>query len=291
MAQSKVGIAKEDKDTIFRSLVSLANQLKPWTFRLLVGSNKYSVSPDALKKYFERHFAKATEQFLEKERQEGKPWTSITAYIKATPNKDEQAKRANTVRLMAWGAVKGKLLEGLCLMAILSKMEAVSYGTEVLLFEQEGPLQVRDGDKTCFVWTQQLLESVESGLKARPDIVITRDGSKVTTKNILSVTECKCRGTLTADDIRGQFGKAYDLGSPSYTIVSYNAVPESLVNAAKELGIELQVFSLNTKDRERFIRGELDVGNDMATRLAVTRTRRQFQKAIEHKASELRRHG
>lgn len=135
------------------------------------------------------------------------------------------------------------------------------------------------------------MESFKSGLKAVPDIVITNASTRVTTSNILSIIECKCRETLGANDIRSEFGKAYDLGTSSYTLVSYNSVTNSLIDAGKELGIEIQVFSLNTPEREQFIRGERDVGEDMAQKLTASRKRRMFLTAIEDKTAQIKHRG
>ena len=290
---SKVRVASEDKDAIYSSLLSLAGRLRPtWNFLVSVpGIRKEPLSHASLKSYFNYHFERAQNTFLDKERQSGKPWETIAHYFKCTSDPNEQTERKNHLRLLAWSSVKGRFLEGLCLMATLSRMSSSARSIDVDLFTKAGPLEVRDENQIRFIWTQQSVESFKSGLKAVPDIVITNASTSVTTSNILSIIECKCRETLGANDIRGEFGKAYDLGSSSYILVSYNSVTKSLIDAGKELGIEIQVFSLNTPEREQFIRGERDVGEDMAQKLAIARKRRMFLTAIEDKTAQIKHRG
>lgn len=293
LLDSKVRVAREDKEVIYSSLLSLAGRLRPaWNFLVSVpGIRKEPLSRESLRSFFNYHFEKVQKTFLEKERQAGKPWATIAHYINCTSDPNEQTERKNHLRLLAWSSVKGRFLEGLCLMATLNRMSATVRSIDVDLFAQVGPLEVRDENQICFIWTQQSVESFKTGLKALPDIVITNTSTSVTTSNILSIIECKCRETLGANDIRGEFGKAYDLGSSSYILVSYNAVTKSLIDAGKELGIEIQVFSLNTPEREQFIRGERDVGADMAQKLALARKRRMFLTAIEDKTAQIKRRG
>jgi hypothetical protein len=234
---------------------------------------------------------KAQLNFLERQRQAGNHFPSIEHFIVNTPDINEQKVRRNYLRLLAWRGVKGKFLEALCLMATLTRMTPMGDSFEIELFAQEGPLRVQDQGVSCFIWTQQSVQSEKSGLKAVPDIVITKTPESVTTSNILSIIECKCRDSIGASELRGEFGKAYDLGSPSYILVSYNSVPQSVIDGGQVLGIDVQVFSLNTPERERFLRGERDVAEDMATRLALGRKRRMFLTAIENRASDVRRRG
>jgi hypothetical protein len=160
---------------------------------------------------------------------------------------------------------------------------------EITLFDQAGPIPVLDQETKCFIWSHPSMQSLRSGLKAVPDIVITSSSDGVTASNIISIIECKCRETLGASDIRGEFGKAYDLGSPSYVLVSYYSVPESLIEAGRKLGIDIQIFSLNTSERDRFMRRPQDVGEDMAIKLSSALRRRMFLTAIENRAADIQR--
>ncbi|MDE3051517.1 MAG: hypothetical protein KGJ48_16655, partial [Nitrospirota bacterium] len=181
-------MAREDKEAIYSSLLSLAGRLRPaWHFWLSVpGYTKEPLSREALKRFFDYQFKKAQKNFLESEGRAGKPWKSIEHYIRSSSDPNEQIQRKNPLRLLAWSSIKGKFLEGLCLMATICRMNPAARSTDVDLFAQVGPIQVRDDSQMCFIWAQQLVESLRSGLKAMPDIAITTTSDAVTTSNILS---------------------------------------------------------------------------------------------------------
>jgi len=291
--QTKAKVAHEDREAFHRSFLALANRLHPaWQFRVsIAGVGKERLSQESLQRLFANELVKAQLNFLESQREAGNHFRSIEHFIARTPDINEQKVRRNYLRLRAWRGVKGKFLEALCLMSTLTRMTPIGESFEVELFAQEGPLRVRDQDVSCFIWTQQSIQSEKSGLNAVPDIVITKTPEGVTTSNILSIIECKCRDTIGAGDLRGEFGKAFDLGSPSYILMSYNAVPQSVIDGGQALGIDVQVFSLHTPERERFLRGERDVGEDMAVKLLQGRRRRMFLTALEKRASDVRRRG
>jgi hypothetical protein len=60
------------------------------------------------------------------------------------------------------------------------------------------------------------------------------------------------------------------------------------MNAGTGLGIDIQIFSLSTPDRNQFIRGERDVEEDMAIKLSTARNRRLFLIALEDRAANVR---
>ncbi|MEX0805725.1 MAG: hypothetical protein WD688_20765 [Candidatus Binatia bacterium] len=292
LTQKKCDLAAEDLNAFYRSLASLAERLKPaWRFQISCepGQSHQFLTADSLRNAFAYQVGVAAENFLARERREGKPWPDIRSFIESSSDPKEQDIRKNYVRLLAWGSLKGKFLEALCLMATLSRLIPLEAQKNVDAFGTVGPLKVRDQDRTCFLWSRPIIESQHSGLNAVPDIVITSTPDRVSTTNILSIIECKCRQTIHAADLRGEFGKAYDLGSPSYVLVSYYDVQEIIVAAGRELGIDVQVFSLSTSDREQFVRGERDIGEDMAVKLLNARTRRTFLAALENRAADVRR--
>lgn len=288
--QTKAKIAHEDRMVFNRSLLGLAERLLPsWRFQIfLPGCGVTPLSKDSLEKFFVGELVNAQLNFLENQKKAGNHFRTIENFINGTPDTNEQKVRRNYLRLLAWRGIKGRFLEALCLMATLSQMSPSGETCDIRLFSQEGPIRVNDQGVHCFVWTQQSLDSIKTGLKAVPDIAITNTQEGVRTSNILSVIECKCRETIGAGDLRGEFGKAYDIGSPSYTLMSYNDVPQAIVDGGRTLGIDVQVFSLHTSEREQFLKGERDVAEDMARKLLSSRRRRMFLTAIEHRASDMK---
>ena len=112
---SKVRVAREDKEAIYSSFLSLADRLRPtWNFRVSVpGITKEPLSRESLKGLFDYQFERAQKTFLEREMQAGKSWATIEHYIRRTSDPNEQKERKNYLRLLAWGSVKGRFLEGL----------------------------------------------------------------------------------------------------------------------------------------------------------------------------------
>ena len=283
--------ASEDVKTFYRAFVSMAERLNAeWRFQIN-GEPARKVQPfsfESLRHMFSYELEAAQDNFLQREKRAGKDWSTVDRYVKSTSDPKEQTTRRNYLRLLAWRALKGRFLEGLCLMSTLSRMSPIGHQPDIDPFGQIGPIHVRDEDGECFLWTRPLVESQRSGLNAIPDIAITRTPDKVSTSNIVSVIECKCRDNLGASDLRAEFGKAYDLGSPSYVLVSYYSVRESLLNAGRGLGIDLQIFSLSTSDRNQFIRGERDLGEDMAIKLSNARNRHLFLTTLEDRTANVR---
>ncbi|MGH7827896.1 MAG: hypothetical protein ACREQ7_22315 [Candidatus Binatia bacterium] len=104
----------------YRSLHSLAERLKSaWRFQLSCEPGKSSqvLSVESLRSSFAYQVQVATENFLKRETRVGKAWASIKSFIESTADTKEQVIRKNYLRLLAWGSVKGKCLEALCLMS------------------------------------------------------------------------------------------------------------------------------------------------------------------------------
>ncbi|HNP84259.1 MAG TPA: hypothetical protein PKN47_22580 [Nitrospira sp.] len=289
--QNKARVANEDRKAFYGSLLTLKKRLEPaWSFRIAIsGGGKEILSQESLEKHFAIELVNAQLNFLKLQKKAGNHFATIEDFIANTPDINVQKVRRNYLRLMAWRRVKGQFLESLCLMSTLTRMIPQEKSFEVCLFAQEGPLPVQDQGVPCFIWTQQSVESQKTGLRAVPDITVTNTPEAVTTSNIVSIVECKCRSIIGAGDLRGEFGKAYDMGSPSYVLMSYNEVPQSVIDGGRALGIDVQVFSLHTSEREVFLRGERDMAEDMAIKLVQARRRRGFLTAIEQQASNVRR--
>ena len=121
-------------------------------------------------------------------------------------------------------------------------------------------------------------------MQARPDIVIATSNKKVDSVTIVNVVECKCRSLLDAQDIRREFGKAFDMDVRSYTVLSYYETPQRLKDAAKKLGIDLIDFGLSTSLRQDYLTGQRNLGYDLAETLESVRRSEWFIRTIEHSA-------
>ena len=133
-----------------------------------------------------------------------------------------------------------------------------------------------------------MLEGTNSGFKAKPDIVITNSSDAVTSQNIVAIIECKCRKVLTASEIRAEFGKANDLGTTFYTIVSYYEPTQRLIDQALTLGLTVIPFVLSqTEGRDDYLKAPKKICDELGKRLLKSRKGSDFSKAITEKQRSL----
>ena len=64
--------------------------------------------------------------------------------------------------------------------------------------------------------------------------------------------------------------------------------PTDCNGAAKALGLDLEVFPLNSGQRDSYLEGRLSLGDDLATTLADSLRRKSFLGNLEVASSEMR---
>lgn len=247
------------------------------------------LSSELLQRRFHDALVRAGASYLEEELLAGRQWQDVDSFLAAPAEDALQVGLRNRLKLAAWRAFKGPLLEALCLAAILSRFSPVHADPVVDLFRALGPLEISDGLQRQYLWTRPKIPFTQSGLEAAPDIVFTTSSDLPTSANTLSITECKCRRSLGAGDIRAEFGKAFDLASPSYTLLCYYPQPDRIVTAAEELGLAVEVFQLHSAERTQYLSDSRDLGKDLAKALERSRSQRRFSGALEGKRRELQR--
>jgi len=274
-------------DSINRTLISLNSR-----YRFYVGVDSEPDSdlsnPQALNSELQIAMASARENFLTDQRRSGGIFESFRSYVSELSNSRQTTVLDNYVTVRAWSLVKGRYLEVLCLLVTLSGMESEGFQEIMNVFGKVGPLPVIDEGQRRFTWTQPTLSRTKSGLRAQPDIVITDSDKIVDSKSIHRIIECKCVRQLGAKDIRAEFGKAHDLSVTSYTILSYYARPQSLVEAAKILGLDFEIFGLHTKDRAAYINKTKDLAADLSETLEECKKRKRFLHVLESSAEKTR---
>jgi hypothetical protein len=155
------------------------------------------------------------------------------------------------------------------------------------LFGSAGPIAVLDGGEEMFLWTRPSLPSTVSGLRAHPDLLCTRGTDLSRLTDIDWIVECKHRGELTAQELRAEFGKAFDLEAPAYTIVTYEPQPDYIVTAARELGLDIRTFPLTTTLRPEYLQQRRDLGSDLADTLDASHGEKRFAQRILTKGQVL----
>ena len=274
-------------DSIKKILISLSSR-----YRFYIGPDceaDYDLSsPQALDSELQIAMTSVRENFLADQRRSGGIFRSFTSYVSKLSNREQTTVLENYLTVRAWSLVKGRYLEVLCLLVTLGGMESEGFQEIMNVFGKVGPLSVLDEDQRRFIWTQPTLSRTKSGLRAQPDIVITDSDKIVDSKSIHSIIECKCVRQLGAKDIRAEFGKAHDLSVASYTILSYYARPQSLVEAAKILGLDFEIFGLHTKDRSAYLDKTKDLAADLSATLETCKKRKRFVHFLEYSAEEAR---
>lgn len=168
-----------------------------------------------------------------------------------------------------------RLVEALSLLAVLLKADSVNT-RKLNILGQTGPISFTEDKEIHFLWSQQTLTGQDSLLKGRPDLVITNSADSPSPKNVLRVIECKCKKSLGAQDIRAEFGKAHDLKVTSYTIWSFTAPTQKVVNGAQGLGINLETLSFDTPQRKTFIDMPESLLAHVANTLDVTKKENRY---------------
>jgi hypothetical protein len=122
--------ASEDLKTFYQSFVSMAERLNgAWRFQISGEPTRKNqpLSYDSLRHIFSYELEAAQDNFLQREKRAGKDWDPVDRYVKSTSDPKEQTTRRNYLRLLAWGSLKGRFLEGLCLMSTLSRMSPIGH--------------------------------------------------------------------------------------------------------------------------------------------------------------------
>lgn len=245
----------------------------------------------ALQEFYNQSLEKAKRQIVRNEQRAGNNIRSFHEYLNQAKDGNERTTRSNNAKLKAWTNNKGKFLELLCLLSTLSKMKPSSGILELrnVLDKSMGPIPILDNGSNRHLWTQQTLSDTNSGLDARPDIVFATPDKFVTTRNVISIVECKCVRKINSKDIRAEFGKAHDLRISSYTIITYYDAGQRIVDAAKKLGIDIIPFRLHTRERDTYIRDPRQLVESLAEDLQRSREEKNFLGLLDTAADEARK--
>lgn len=271
-----------------KSVLALARLIAPM-YDLTCFSPRAGVEPfteSSLQARFTMFQERQTSRFLERAQAEGNNWRTAADFINDSPDPETRILKRNYLKLRGWISFKGALLEAMCLLATLSQFQ--SRGRRVVdVFGQGGPIIVRSGARDLYLWTRPTLPLTKSRLRAKPDLLCTSSPNPRDLTTIEWILECKCRGLLTSHDLRAEFGKAFDLESPSYTLVVYRRPAATIMNASNAFGIDIQVFPLVTDKREDYITGVRDLAIDTIEMLKASRERKKFAQKVLAKGSAL----
>ncbi len=277
----------EDFKAIRAAINGLSRELAPFCAFSVPGKNKpISINnQEAFLYQFQQGLKQAEKAFLaDLRRRGGSIPKTFEEHLRSLPSEEERTKCKNYVKLDTWRTLKGPLLEILVLLSTLIKLHPLKKIELENILTPNIPIPVNDNNNVRFIWCRPLIMNSTSGMQARPDIVIATSDKKLDDTSIVSVVECKCRSQLDAQDIRREFGKAFDMKVRSYIILSYHETPQRLKDAAGKLGMELKDFGLSTSMRQTYLAGMRDMGHDLADVLESARHVERFVRTLEQSA-------
>ncbi len=206
-----------------------------------------------------------------------------TVYRSAVPTEKGRLAFGMSIRdVPTW-----KLIEALSLLAILSRSDRVLDSHVCNLFGRTGPIRFQEEGAVRFLWAQPTVLGPGSSLGSRPDLVISSTSDPPAAASILRIIECKCRKNLSAPDIRGEFGKARDLGVKSYFIWSFNTPSAHLTEGPRRLGLNLETLAFDSPRRGDWIRTPEELGRYVANTLEKARVERRFERFLREAGADL----
>jgi hypothetical protein len=132
-----------------------------------------------------------------------------------------------------------KLSEALALLCVLLNAGAV-HAQSVILFEALRGLTISERGLKPYVWYQATTRGHVTNLGAIPDIAVTlRPDCKTIGANIQRVIEVKRVRRLSAQKIREEFAKAFDLNVRSYCLLTYYPIPMKIRTGASKFGLDV----------------------------------------------------
>lgn len=149
-----------------------------------------------------------------------------------------------------------RLVEGLCLLAVLSRADSIDTPFIPNFLGKNDPIPYTVDGKQLYIRSQALLQSAGSGFGAIPDLLVTTTEGIPTPESTVRIIEAKCRRQFGAQDVRAEFGKAHDLQCRSYFIWLYYSPSARLRECALALGIELGPLGFDSGQRAMVLQPE-----------------------------------
>lgn len=170
-----------------------------------------------------------------------------------------------------------KLVEAISLLAILYKAGNIQSNEILNLFgKTRAPIQFKEDGLDRYLWAQPTMVGDKSGLNGIPDLIVSSSPDTPSAETTLRVIECKCRLRFGAQDIRSEFGKAFDLKVATYFIWSFLTPKHEIVEGAKGLGLNLELLGFDTSLRDDLIAKPENMLSYVANTLAVSKNEKRF---------------
>jgi hypothetical protein len=285
--KSKVQLGVEDFKALTESILKSARSLQGH-YEIFIDAeqfpNRLASSSEAWGELFQHSYQHITQTYVS----EHNLSTSFQAHLKRLDRK-EAATLNNDLKLRVWTRLRGRLLEALCLLLTLETAKPTRRQTLNSIIRRCGPVEIEEEQTIRYVWTQPTLNETISGLKARPDLVVSTSSRDLGPDTIVRIVECKNVRQITSSMIRAEFGKAHDLKVSSYLVLTYYENSQSNILAAQSLGLDLSSVGLYGPQRLNLISGEVTVAEKVRKALVNSRKEKRFLYQLENSAQQTRR--
>jgi len=180
-----------------------------------------------------------------------------------------------------------KLMEVLCLLAVLLRADDIKTNEISNIFKKVGPVHFIENDQDLYLWSQITLKGQRSLFNSRPDLLVTVDSDLPSSANVLRIIECKS-GNISATLIRSEFGKAYDLKVESYLIWSLITPSPKIIKGASELGIHIESMGFDSNMRNVFIKKPDTLAYHIAYAIEISGKECRMMQALNSYADEIK---
>jgi hypothetical protein len=208
---------------------------------------------EAFTAYFDQHLRASKTQLLRQRTGRELDAKHFERYLAGLSSEKERDLARAEAKVYAWNRARGGLFELLALLVTLRS--SWNDGSLVLgdVMAPLGPLRIVEESVERYLWTRPTVSVSVSGLKARPDILVSNTADSPGPDTIVRVVECKNVKAIDASLLRQEFGKARDLEVAAYALLSYQEVAPAKVQAANRLGLDLDSIGLYGPLREEVL--------------------------------------
>ena len=210
---------------------------------------------NSLEQYFQKCLLIKKHQWMTTlKKYTGESWESFDQYNSAH-DQEARDRIKKIFDLSTWNSCKGIIFEWAILASLLYGLRKMirSNSTGITLGPNETPVLVDIKGHNRYIWYQKSLIAEFSGMKAVPDILITKDDLDPSRSNVTGIIECKNVKSIGTKVVREEYGKSYDIGPDYIILCSYAELSPNIKQGAKRLGLHVLENPISTNRREAII--------------------------------------
>jgi len=249
---------KEDWDFLSKTIVELAQRLynQGTSQFICYKSSKGTIvnfcDLRSLKEYFDKCLLVKKQLWLSDLKDNGgEIWETFDQYLSAHDQVDKD-RIEKIFELSAWNSCKGIIFEWAILVSLIFELRKYIQNTSqtISLGPDEEPTLIDIKGHQRYIWYQKSLIADFSGMKAVPDILITKDSELPTMSNITGIIECKNVNSIGTKIVREEYGKSYDIGPDYIILCSYSGLSHNIKEGVRRFGMKVLENPISTNKRD-----------------------------------------